>query len=215
MKKKVPYVLCLAALILGACGEETRNGTLTLAGVNPVKIADKSGKTVEFYAGPAKVQFSGSSSGKFTVVVSQGDRKAEFSGKAPKNDGSWNVTVRGKDIGQPEDFASARSVEYYGQTWRQLRDGGPCGMNGRYEVEDTYQKCNEDWKVSFTDAGNGAAVGTFASRIDGDTCLIDSRQLWCRDNPMPPPYPRGGRWDRMDGTVQRLKDLSETGINFN
>src|SRR5581483_6383757 len=85
--KRLPLILCLAAATLAACGEETRDGQLTLTGPTPVRLVDQSGRTVEFGAGATKVVFSADNSRKFTVTVSQGkDKQAKFSGQAPSND---------------------------------------------------------------------------------------------------------------------------------
>ncbi|MBI3554564.1 MAG: hypothetical protein HY077_18885 [Elusimicrobia bacterium] len=216
MKKKTSFVLCLAALIMAACGEETRNGQLTLSGAAPVRLVDESGKTVEFVAGATKVQFAAGSSGKFTVTVSQGkDKQAKFSGKAPTRDGSWNFTLKGRDIGQPVDLASLRSVDYYGRTWRSLRDGAPCGMGGRWLVEEEYQKCNEDWRVNFADAGSAQTVGSFHSRLEDQDCLLSSREIYCQgERPMPgPPFPRRNFSSAHD-SINKLDELSQTGLKF-
>ena len=73
--KRLSSILVLAVALLAACGEETRDGQLTLNGATPLRIADQSGKVVEFVAGPMKVEFAADSSRKFTVTVSQGKDK--------------------------------------------------------------------------------------------------------------------------------------------
>ncbi|MBI5211465.1 MAG: hypothetical protein HY927_15945 [Elusimicrobia bacterium] len=213
--KRISYVLGLAVVLLAACGEETRDGQLTLAGSAPLRIVDQSGKTVEFPAGPTKVEFSADRSRKFTVTVSQGkDKQAVFSGQAPASNG-WNFTLRGKDIGQPFDLTSDRKVEYVGRPWRRIRDGAPCGFNGRMVVEDVYQACNEDWRADFADASNAQAIGSFLSRLRDETCLIGSRDLYCRDfgpNPHFPPHHR--RLEGMERSIKKLNDLGADGIKF-
>ena len=218
--KKISSILCLAVVLLAACGEETRNGLLTLAGSEPLRITDQSGKVVEFAAGPTKVVFSADKSRKFTVTVSQGqDKQAAFSGQAPANDG-WNFTLRGKDMGQQVDMTSDQKVEFSGRPWRNIRDGGPCGFNGRMVVEDEYQTCSEDWRVDFADAVSAQPVGTFLSQRSNMTCLIGSRNLYCRDygpNPPHPPYPHHPRPRRLDAaekSVQKLNDLGIGNIKF-
>ncbi|MDD5629668.1 MAG: hypothetical protein PHU21_11425, partial [Elusimicrobia bacterium] len=187
--KKLTSVLCLAAALIAGCGEETRDGQLTLAGSGPIKIVDQSGKVVEFLAGPTKIVFSADKARKFTVTISQGqDKQAAFSGQAPAHDG-WNFTLRGKDIAQQVDLASNRKVEYVGRPWRTIREGGPCGFNGRMLVEEEYQACNEDWRVDFADSSNAQPVGFFRSQRDNLTCLIGSHDLYCRDYGPNPPYP--------------------------
>ncbi|MCX5796818.1 MAG: hypothetical protein NTY77_15090 [Elusimicrobia bacterium] len=215
--KRLSSILLLAVVMLAACGEETRDGLLTLAGSGPLKITDQSGKVVEFLAGPTKVVFSADNSRKFTVTVSQGqDKQAKFSGQAPVSDG-WNFTLRGKDIGQQVDLASSRNVEFVGRTWRTMRDGMPCGFNGRMVVEDTYQACNEDWRVGFSDSLNTLPVASFRAQRNNQTCLIDSRDLYCRDygpNPYYPPIPHPHRLQSAQDSVSKLSDLGVGGIKF-
>ncbi|MBI5239077.1 MAG: hypothetical protein HY926_01255 [Elusimicrobia bacterium] len=216
--RRMTSILCLAAALLAACGEETRNGQLTLAGSNPLKLADESGKVVEFLAGPTKVVFSAESSRRFKVSVSQGqDKQATFSGQAPAGSG-WNFTLRGKDIGQQVDLASDHKVEFVGRPWRTIRDGGPCGFNGRMVIEEEYQTCNEDWRVDFADSASAQPVGTFRSKRDNLTCLIYSRDLYCRDygpNPPYPPYPHyPRRLSSAEDSVKKLNDLGVSGIKF-
>ena len=194
--KRLSSILCLVVVMLAACGEETRDGQLTLNGATPLKIADQSGKVVEFVAGPTKVEFSADSSRKFTVTVTQGqDKQAKFSGQAPASDG-WNFTLRGKDIGQQVDLASS---------------------NGRMVVEETYQACNEDWRVDFADSSNSQAVGSFRSQRDNRSCLIDTHDLYCRDygpNPPMPPIPYPHRLQSAEDSVKKLNDLGVDNIKF-
>jgi hypothetical protein len=212
MKKKVLPVLAAVALMT-ACGEETRNGQLTLSGSQPVKIIDQeSKKAVEFLSGALKVEFSGDSGRKVTVKLEQGANKAKFSGKV-NHEGGWNFTVRGKDIGQPVDFASQRSVELYGPVYTSYGTGGFCGFDGTWMTEETWQKGNEDWKVGFADTQTGAALGEFKSRLTGKSYLLESRNVWCRENPRRDPYPHPipPRYPRIS---QRLSNLQQNGVSF-
>lgn len=202
MKRRNILTIFAAAALLAACGEETRNGQLTLSGSAPLKIADEGGQTVEFYGGPLKVEFGADGGRKFTVKVEQNGRTAKFSGKASGID-DWNFTVRGRDIGQPADFTSKRTVTLYGQVATRWGFGGPCGFNGRWETEERWQKGNEDWGVAFKDAGTGADIGSFASRKEGQDYLIDSRNVWCRERPEH--EPGHGRWDRLSQSLSELK----------
>lgn len=212
-------VFAFVVVLLG-CDRETRTGELILSGSTPVRIVDEGGKTVEFVSGSVKVEFDAGRDRKFTVIMTQGEsKKAKFSGRAPGNDDSWNFTLRGKEIGQLVDLVSLREIAYYGETWRELRDGGFCGRNGRWLVEEEYQKCNEDWKVAFTDAGTSQDVGVFRSRREGQRCLRSSRNIYCREeyNPQPPIPPRA--FSKADGAVKAIAAQvqalpEENGIKF-
>ena len=179
--------IAAAALLLAACGEETRDGQLTLSGSAPLKIADEGGQIVEFYSGPIKVEFGAEFGHKFNVKLEQNGRLAKFSGKAP-DVADWNFTVRGRDIGQPADFTSKRTIALYGPIATRWGMGGPCGFNGQWETEESWQKGNEDWNVSFQDAATSAAIGVFASHREGQDYLIATRNLWCRERPNPEPH---------------------------
>lgn len=211
-QKLVPVLV--AAALLAACGEETRNGQLTLTGAQPVRIIDQGGSPVDFVGGPIKVVFSADSSRKFTVSLEQSGRKAKFSGRVPYAD-DWNFTVKGGDIGQPVDFTSQRTVSLYGPVYTRWGTGGFCGFDGQWETEETWQKGNEDWKVSFADARSGAGLGAFASRVSGKDYLLSSRNVWCRERPRhepyPGPYPRYPRWNQMS---QNLSSLEKNGVSF-
>ncbi|MBI4422248.1 MAG: hypothetical protein HY554_00885 [Elusimicrobia bacterium] len=202
--------LCLAfAAALVACGEETRNGQLTLAGSTPLRIADQDGSTVEFFTGPFKVEFGPDGSRKVNVKLEQDGRVAKFSARVSGRNADWNFTIRGGDIGQPVDIASARNIEYVGSPEQRMGNGGPCGFNGTWITEETWQRGNEDWKVSFSDAGNGKAVGAFASRREGEYYLLATHNLWCRER-RDIPEPRIP-WDRLSSSIERLR---ESGVRF-
>lgn len=208
MTKKFLPVLAAIAL-LAACGEETRDGQLTLSGSQPVRIVDQGGSSVDFVSGPLKVQFGADSSRQFTVQLEQSGRKAKFSGKAP-DAGDWNFTVLGRTIGQPVDLTSARSVALYGPISTQSGTGSFCGFNGTWETEEQWQKGNEDWSVTFADAQSGGGLGVFKSRVEGKSYLIGTRNVWCLERQPREPLPdRGGR--RMS---ERLQDLQDSGVKF-
>lgn len=218
MKSKAPVLLGLMVLIFAGCEKETRNGELQLSGSTPVRIVDEGGKTVEFFSGPTKVEFSAGSSRKFTVTVSQGDKKAKFSGKAPSSNDTWNFTLRGSEIGQPIDLTSARSIVLIGKPWRQMGRGGMCGRGGTWVTDDEYQKGNEDWSVSFADAANSQSLGAFRSRRENEQYLISSRNIYCegeRDHEPRPPFPRHDRnLSKAQDAVKKLSVLAESGIRF-
>ncbi len=193
MKRNIlSLTLVIACAVLTSCDKETRKGELTLSGAAPIRFVSKDGKTVEYYAGPTKVELSAKSRDKVTVIVSQGDKKAVFSGKVSGGD-DWNFVLRGKTIGQPMDMSSRRQLTYTGKVWYRISGGGFCGFNGRWVVEDKLQKCDEDWNVAFTDANTSAPLGAFRSRQNDMTCLISSRNIYCRDDhraPFPLVSPR-------------------------
>lgn len=214
----MPLLLGMMVLIFAACDKETRDGILTLAGSTPVRIVDESGKTVEFFSGSTKVEFSAGSSRKFTVTVSQGEKNAKFSGKAPSGGDNWNFTLRGREIGQPLDLTSVRTIELLGKPWRRMGRGGPCGRGGTWVTDEEYQTCNEDWKVTFADAANLQSVGAFHSRREKQQCLLNSRNLFCegeRDHDPRPPFPSDERnLSKAQDAVKKLSSLAETGVRF-
>ncbi|MBI4347770.1 MAG: hypothetical protein HY553_13015 [Elusimicrobia bacterium] len=207
--KRSRWCIALAAVLV-ACGEETRNGQLTLAGSTPLRIADQDGRTVEFFTGPLKVEFGPDGSRKVSVKLEQEGRVAKFSARVSGRNADWNFTIRGNEIGQSVDLASTRKVEYYGPRENRLGNGGSCGYNGTWVTEETWQRGNEDWKVAFTEAANGSAVGAFASRREGEYYLLEVRHLWCRER-RDFPEPRIPRWDRVSHSIERLQ---ETGVRF-
>jgi|CXWL01.1.fsa_nt_gi hypothetical protein len=189
-----PMILTVAVLALTGCNKETREGQLTLSGTAPVRFVSEGGKLVEFYAGPTKVEFSANSRDKIAVVVSQQDKKAVFSGKAPAGE-DWNFVLRGKDIGQPVDMTSRRQLTYKGKPQTAIVDGGFCGSNGRWVVEEKHQACDEEWTVAFADANTSLALGNFRSFRGDRTCVLSSRNLYCRDEMRPVPVPIPPRFE--------------------
>lgn len=208
MNRKNILLALTVGFMMTACDKETRKGELTLSGSAPVRIVDEGGSAVDFVAGPVKVEFAASSNRKFSVTMEQGGRKAKFSGKVPEGN-DWSFTLRGRDIGQAVDVASRRSIQLYGETSTSIGNGDSCGFDGRWVTEEKWQKGNEDWNVAFTDANSSAAVGSFKSRREGESYLVDSRNLYCREQHRR--EPGGGRWDRLSNN---LSSLTETGVKF-
>lgn len=208
-------VVFSAVFVLLGCDNETRDGELVLSGATPVRIVDEGGKTVEFVSGPVKAEFSVERDHKFTVTMTQGENKqAKFSGRAPQDGGSWNFTLRGKEIGQPVDLASTRSLELYGKTWREIREGSFCGRNGRWLMEEEYQRCNEDWKVAFADAETSQDVGAFRSRREGLRCLLASRYIYCREESFPPQPIPPRPLSKAEDAVKTITRQAADGIKF-
>jgi hypothetical protein len=213
--KRSALILSVVA-VLTACDKETRNGQLDLNGSAPVRIADQNGGTVEFYTGPLKVEFSADSSRKVSVQLEQSGRSAKFTAKVPRNAG-WNFSVKGSEIGQPVDLASARTIELYGPVEIRTGHGAPCGMNGNYLTEEKWQLGNEDWAVTFADAQSAQSLAQFKSRREGQEFLLETRNLWCRERHHGGP---GGRWDRhasrgrWNDLSTKLDALQQTGLSW-
>ena len=211
MNKKL--LLCLgAALLVAACDSETRNGQLTLTGTSAVRVMDKDGHAVDFTSGPLKVAFGVPGGDKISVRLEQGDRKATMEARVPA-DGDFNFTLRGADMGQSFDLASQRKLDLYGEKHTSIGNGGSCGFDGEWVTEETWQKCNEDWKVLFTDTRNSAALGTFESIHNGADCLIATRDLYCRErHTHDRPGPRGVA--AANKTTNDLKAQVDSGVKF-
>lgn len=213
--KKTSILLSLAACVfVMGCDSETREGKLQLSGSAPLRIVDEGGKTVEFVNGPLKVELSARSGNKFSVSMEQSGRKAKFGGKVSGNS-DWNFTLRGKEIGQLVDITSNRKVTLYGEPRKTIGNGGSCGMNGTYVTEETWQSCDEDWKVGFSDVQLTQFVGIFESHRKGESCLVDVRNLYCRERP---DHDRPGR-DRLrvkatPAAVKTLQAQVDSGIKF-
>lgn len=208
MRKGGLLFVVAAAIAMTACNEETRNGQLTLAGSAPLRIAGQNG-TTEFYTGPLTVEFAPEGGRKVKVKLKQDSRETEFQVNISQRD--WNFTVRGSEIGQPVDLASNRSVQLYGPVERRIGNGGPCGFDGNWVTDEYWQQGTEDWTVKFTDAGNGSAVGTFASRRN-DSYLVRTEQLWCRENHRHEPRGPMGRWGA--NLSAKLGDIQPASLNF-
>lgn len=213
MKRSGLFLLALA-LAATACNKEKRKGQLSLAGSSPVRIADQGGSTVDFYNGPLQVEF-GADGRKVSVKLEQNGRVARFSAKVPQNL-DWNFTARGSEIGQPVDLVSRRAVQLYGPIEERTGLGGSCGFNGSYVTEEQWRKGNEDWSVSFSDAQSSQSLGAFKSRREGESYLVASRNLWCRERR----EPGGGHWDRhaandrWNGVSARVAALQDNGVSW-
>jgi hypothetical protein len=199
--KKMNVLLLATVAAFAACNKESRDGQLTLAGSNPLRIADESGKTVEFVNGALKAAFEPGSKDKVTVSLEQAGQKAKFTAKIPDNR-DWNFTLRGKDAGQNVDMASKRTITLTGEPKKRYGTGGFCGFDGRWQTEEIWRDGKEDWKVAFADSQTGYAVAAFESHKN-DTYLVESKNIWCRENPRR--EPGGGRWDRLSSRIEKLK----------
>lgn len=211
MNRRGIFLIFAAAVAMTACDEQVRNGQLTLDGSAPLRIADQAGGTVDFYSGPLKVEFSPEGGRTVGVKLEQGGRIARFTAKVSRTD--WNFSVKGSEIGQPVDLVSERKVELYGPIYARTGTGGPCGFNGTYVTEERWQSGNEDWSVSFADAGTAQPVGVFKSRLEGVSYLIDSRLLWCRERPQHE-FPRHERHTRFDRISTQLDGMQGAAVAF-
>lgn len=215
MKRSGLFLLIAAVFATTACNKEKRKGQLSLNGSAPVRIADQGGSTVDFYSGPLQVEFGADGSRKVSVKLEQNGRVAQFTAKVPRNL-DWNFTAKGSEIGQPVDLASNRTVALYGPIEERTGTGDSCGFNGSYVTEEQWQKGNEDWSVRFDDARNSQPVAEFKSRREGESYLVASRNLWCRERR----EPGGGRWDRhaangnWSDVGSRISALQDTGVRW-
>jgi hypothetical protein len=205
MKKNILLGL-VACVALAACEKETRKGVLELTGSQPLRVVDQeSGKAVDFVSGPLKAEF-GANGSKFSATLEQNGRKAKFSGRIPRD--SWSFSLRGSEIKQAFDLESKRKIELYGEVRTRIGDGGPCGMNGTWMTEEKWQSCNEDWKVGFSSGGQ--SIGTFASRLEAQSCLIDTRNLVCRGQHREP----RDRPSVKNQALEKLEAQVQSGVKF-
>lgn len=208
-RKSILFSLA-ACLVAASCDSETREGSLVLTGSAPVRIVDEGGKPVEFVSGQLKIEFDAHSNNKFSITIEQAGRKAKLSGRVPDGD-SWNFTLRGREIGQTLDIASRRDIELYGERRTSIGRGGPCGR-GTWVTEEQWQRCNEDWKVAFTDSGDSRSIGTFASRREAQSCLVASRNLYCEREF--PDRDRPGPMVKTPAAIEKLAAQVEAGVKF-
>lgn len=187
--KKLPLLLAVTCLSLAAC-DFKRNGQVTLTGAASIPLRDANGSAAELVAGPAEVTIGGSRR-EITVRLRQPNRaEINFRANVSGDVESGNFTLSASQSGQPVDIASVRSYKVTGATQRrtEIEDTG----NRRCMVDVTYDPCDENWTVTFSN-GSGA-LGSFAS-VKGTTC--NERRgfpyaCYTQHEPRIPDFPRGG-----------------------
>jgi hypothetical protein len=191
-RRSLPLVAVL--LVVAGCDfKETRSGQISLtAGTAGIPLNGKAGAAT-LVAGPAEVTFKkGSADNTIAIRVKQGGRPDVDLEAAVSGDyRTGNFTLKGSEIGQPVDMASARSYQITGATVRYTNwedQGTQTCM-----VEISFDPCDENWTVGFTST-SGASLGSFASRY-ADRCNERRYTSWCRPNhqhePRIPDFPRG------------------------
>lgn len=205
--------LPLAALLLVVAGcdfKETRVGQIALAGgVASIPLNGKNG-AASLTAGRAEVTFKkGSADNTIAIRVrQQGIADVEFEAAVSKGYESGNFVLKGADIGQPVDLASARSYAVTGPAERYSEWTDEGFQTCRVDV--MYDPCVENWTVGFR-APSGAELGSFSSSTPERCNERRGFPYACRPNrqhePRIPDFPRdGGR-----GRHVLFERLSETG----
>lgn len=189
--KRLPLILAAVCLAAAGCDtKETRSGSITMTGAANIPLNDRSGAHAELVGGPAEFTVQkGSKDGTVAVRVVQPNR-AEINIEAPLNGDyrTGNFSLRGADIGQPVDIASARRYTITGPSQRYSN-----WVDHGFEtclVEYSWDPCDEDWTISFRAAAGD--LGAFSARSAAQ-CNERSYEYACRPNhrePRIPDYPR-------------------------
>lgn len=207
-RRYLPVVAMLLA-VAGCDFKETRSGNITLtAGSAGIPLNGKAGPAT-LVAGRAEITFKKGSSDKSIAIRVKQSGRPDVELEAPVSKGyeSGNFTLKGAEIGQPVDMASARAyavtgpVERY-TTWE---------SQGSQEclVEVSYQPCDENWTVGFKST-SGADLGSFASRT-AYRCNEYRRTQFCRRDPREPHFPRGEHGGRY---WRSINELGADGVKF-
>lgn len=193
-RRYLPLVAVLLA-VAGCDFKETRSGQISLtAGVAGIPLNGKSGAAT-LSAGSAEITFKkGSSDKSIAIRVKQSGRPdVDLEAIVAGDYTSGNFTLKGNEIGQPVDMASARAYAITGpnQRWSNWEDQG----NQTCMVETTFDPCDENWTVGFRSV-TGAELGSFVSRY-AMRCNERRTTSWCRHNPQHEPripdFPRNPR----------------------
>lgn len=190
-RRSLPLVAVLLA-VAGCDFKETRSGQIVLtAGAAGIPLNGKAGPAT-LVAGSAEITFKkGSSDKSIAIRVKQSGRPdVELEAAVSGDYRTGNFTLKGSEIGQPVDMASARSYAITGpsQRWSNWEDQG----SQTCMVETTFDPCDENWSVGFRSAA-GAELGSFSSRY-ATRCNERRYTSWCRPNhrePRIPDFPRG------------------------
>ncbi|MEQ1919326.1 MAG: hypothetical protein ABL955_09015 [Elusimicrobiota bacterium] len=193
-RRYLPLVAVLLA-VAGCDFKETRSGQINLtAGTAGIPLNGKAGSAT-VVAGAAEITFKkGSSDKSIAIRVKQSGRPdVDLEAIVAGDYTSGNFTLKGSEIGQPVDMASARAYAITGpnQRWSRWEDQG----NQTCMVETTFDPCDENWTVGFRSVA-GAELGSFVSRY-ATRCNERQSTSWCRHNPRHEPripdYPRNPR----------------------
>jgi hypothetical protein len=192
-RRYLPLVAVLLA-VAGCDFKETRSGSINLtAGTAGIPLNGKAG-AASLVAGSAQITFKkGSSDKSIAIIVKQGGRAdVELEATVSGDYTTGNFTLKGSEIGQPVDMASARAYAITGANVRysNWEDQG----NQTCMVEISFDPCDENWTVGFRSVA-GVELGSFASRY-AMRCNERRYTTWCRQNPRNEPhipFPRGGR----------------------
>lgn len=207
-RRYLPLVAVLLA-VAGCDFKETRSGLIQLtAGTTGIPLNGKSGPAT-LAAGSAEITFKkGSSDKSIAIRVKQSGRPdVELEATVSGDYTSGNFTLKGSEIGQPVDMASARAYAITGpnQRWSNWEDRG----SQTCMVETTFDPCDENWTVGFRSV-NGADLGSFAART-ATRCNERRYTSWCRPNHNEPrpPYPRG-----RNDILQRVSETAPENLKF-
>jgi len=186
------------AVLLAVAGcdfKETRSGLINLTSSAAIPLNGKAGAAT-LVAGKAEITFKkGSSDNAINIRVRQPGRpEIELEAKVSGDYRTGNFTLKGSEIGQPVDMASARAWAITGATQRY--DNWEDQGNQTCMVSVTYDPCDENWTVGFRSA-SGADLGAFTSRY-ATHCNERRSTGFCRPNHREPNFPRdfprgGGR----------------------
>lgn len=208
--------LPLVAVLIAAAGcdfKETRSGQISLTSSTAIPLNGKAG-AAELVAGKTEITFKkGSSDNAINIRVRQpGRSEIELEAKVSGDYRTGNFTLKGSEIGQPVDMASARAYAITGPTqrWSNWEDRG----NQTCMVETSFDPCDENWTVGFRSAA-GAELGAFTSRY-ATRCNERQNTSWCRHNPREPrmpDFPRGGRGGR-SAILNQASEIDASTLKF-
>jgi len=198
-RRYLPLVAVLLA-VAGCDFKETRSGQITLTGPSGIPLAGRNG-AAELVSGKTEITFKkGSSDSSIAIKVRQPNRpEIELEAKVTGDYRTGNFTLKGSEIGQPVDMASARAYVITGPTERYTTWENMGSQECLVEI--SYQPCDENWTVAFRST-DGKELGSFASRTFY-RCNENRRQQFCRRDPMREPhFPRGGDHRRILNSLQ-------------
>lgn len=206
-RRLLPLIVLVVA---AACDfKETRSGVITLTGASSIPLNGRNG-AAQLVAGTAEITFKkGSRDGSARVIVRQNGRPdVDLEAAVPSDWTTGNFTLKGAEIGQPVDIASARSWAATGpeSSYTDWEDRG----FQRCRVDVYYTPCDESWTLNFS--GASGPLGSFASR-KGTRCNERRGMPYaCHRDPSDRPdrFPHGGRHNIM----MRANEIGAENIKF-